>query len=66
MSVRITILNLLEHSIGNARDAISRAEIQLKRIPFDHDTRDSLESYKLWEQRNQEAIDYIRTHPEIP
>jgi len=67
MSVRETIKDLLQHSLDHAEDAINRAQYQLTRMPFDHDTRDALEDvYKPWRERTKEAINYLNEHPEIP
>lgn len=54
-----TILKVLSDSLGTARDAIVRAEMQLKRMPFDHDTRDALERYKVWEAETVAAIAWL-------
>lgn len=54
-----TILKVLNDSLGNAQDAIARAEMQLKRMPFDHDTRDALERYKVWETETLAAIKWV-------
>ncbi len=58
-----TITGLLAHSLSHAQDSIARAEIQLKRMPFDHDTRSALETYKIWEQETKDAIEYMRMRP---
>jgi hypothetical protein len=51
------IQKLIENDLGNARDNIARAEMQLKRMPFDHDTRDALERYRKWESEAQTALE---------
>jgi len=56
---RDVIRKLLDTSLSNARDAIARAEQQLRRMPFDHDTRDALERYKDWEYETETAIAWL-------
>ena len=56
---RDVIRKLLDTSLSNARDAIARAEQQLRRMPFDHDTRDALERYKDWEYETEIAITWL-------
>ena len=56
---RDVIRELLDNSLSNARDAIARAEQQLRRMPFDHDTRDALERYKDWEYETKTAIAWL-------
>lgn len=55
-----TIRKLLNDSLSNARDAIARAEAQLKRMEFDHDTRDALENYRIWEKETLAAIEWLQ------
>jgi len=56
---RDVIRKLLDTSLSNARDEIARAEQQLRRMPFDHDTRDALERYKDWEYETETAIAWL-------
>ena len=66
MSVREIIKKELEASLSHAEDNVQRAQRQLIRMPYDHDTRDALENiYKPWREKAQKAIDYLNEHPEI-
>ena len=56
---RDVIRKLLDTSLSNARDEIARAEQQLRRMPFDHDTRDALDRYKDWEYETETAIAWL-------
>jgi hypothetical protein len=55
-----TILKVLEQSLSNAQDAIARAEMQFRRMFYDHDTRNALEKYREWEFNTKRAIEWIK------
>jgi hypothetical protein len=56
---REKIRELLDRDLSHAKDSIARAEYQLKRMPFDHDTRNALEGYRVWESEIETAIIWL-------
>lgn len=58
-----TILKVLENDLSNAQDNIARAEEQLRRMFYDHDTRNALERYRQWRQwefNTKRAIEWLK------
>lgn len=53
---RETISKVLHMDLDHARDAIARAEMQQKRMPFDHDNNSALERYREWLLKTQRAL----------
>jgi hypothetical protein len=62
MSVQETILKVLERDLSHAQDEIARAEMQLHRMPFDHDLRNALEQYRRWKLDTEKAIKWTKEH----
>lgn len=53
---RETISRVLHMDLDHARDAVARAEMQQKRMPFDHDNNTALERYQEWLLKTQRAL----------
>lgn len=62
-SSKETILRVLQADLSNAQDNVNRAEAQLRRMFYDHDTRDTLYRYQQWAFETQAAIDWIKNLP---
>lgn len=58
-SPREVIRKILNDDLSLSKDSIARAELQLRRMPFDHDTRDALERYRVWESETQMALIWL-------
>lgn len=54
------IMAALYQSLNHAQDNISRAKMQLERMPFDHDTRNALRRYEEWEAETLAALVWIQ------
>ena len=46
MNTFVVVMDLLRSAIINVNDDITRAEMQQKRFPYDHDNNDALERYR--------------------
>jgi hypothetical protein len=53
---RETISRVLHMDLDHARDAVARAEMQQKRMPFDHDNMATLGRYQGWLLKTQRAL----------
>lgn len=62
-SPKETIENALNRELSRARDNIARAEMQLIRMPFDHDTRSTLKRNDEWEFDIVAALAWISKDP---
>jgi hypothetical protein len=56
LETKIVVLRCLSQDLTNAVDNRMRAEMQQKRMPFDHDNNNSLDRYIKWEREVMKAI----------
>ena len=54
------IIRCVQIDLDNAKDNLARAEMQQKRMPYDHDNNNALVRYQDWVRRGVIALEFLK------